>query len=353
MQQFGWLRGREKSWCFEGRFDPTKIETWASVFLYLGLLLPEPAEAKNINTLSANANCDEVTIRQAAKLKTKGDEVDWFALDRMQREYAGQELLPEHEVKEPEADTVTGCAIKEAGQANGTKSDDNQIEMVGLTKDGFAARAGEVGPSDEETSKSNNEALSSVKDRSEQSVLQKLLQSNSSLVVKFFFTFVFAAFLIVVAFGLNYVQKVIVGLMNRRRVCVIPASVVSGSHEITGHITIMGLGSCRFVPDGKSECDYMQRLFDEPQTYFFDLIVGEIRHAVFLDTLRGHFVPCIFDKSLSVKQQMDLLAYSTKEPQIGQLVGVRTDAARHKAHVKARASYERRQAHENGEATLA
>ncbi|MFY0597517.1 MAG: hypothetical protein JXQ85_13885 [Cognatishimia sp.] len=299
----------------------------------------QPVHAENINTLSANANCDIVSIRQAERqaLNDDPEKVDWFALDRKQREYTGKELLPEHEIKEPEFDSVTGCAIRNEGSDALKVSTESPAELTEIENMGWAKRAGDTGDNDQNETEDTGGAPAELHADQRQSLLERLGLGSSNLIVQILLTVFLAGSCITAAFGMKYLSKIVLGLIRRRRVCMIPVSVMSRGKEIKGHITILGLNCSRFVPDGKDECAYLSQLLNEPETHYFDLHVGELSVAVFLNGLNGHFTPCAFDKRLSVKLQRALLAHSTIEPKIGQLVSVPHDVKRHKKYVKERA----------------
>jgi|GEM_PF-6607447 len=304
----------------------------------LGIAL-QPAHAENINTLSANANCDIVSIRQAEREAQNQDpeKVDWFALDRKQREYTGKELLPEHEIKEPEHDMITGCAIRNEGSDAQEASTETPAELVEIENMGWAKRVGDTGNNDQNETEDSGGALGELHEDQQQSLLERLDLGSANLFVQILLTVFLAGSCIAAAFGMNHLSKIVLGLIRRRRVCMIPVSVMSRGKEIKGHITILGLNCSRFVPDGKDECAFLSQLLNEPKTHYFDLHVGELTVPVFLNGLNGHFTPCAFDKRLSVKLQRALLAHSTIEPKIGQLISVPHDVKRHKQYVKERA----------------
>lgn len=324
------------------------LSTWVgwpfrvACLLGLALSLPATAQAKDINMIAVNADCDTVSIRQAATSQELEDpeKVDWIALDRKQREYAGQALLPEHQVKEPEQDTVTGCAIKSEATDITAAVEDDAAELTEIERVAWAQRSGDATASEPEETKEAGSTPAAAQETPEQDMFDALASSEISLVLRVALIVILAFLCIAMAFGLSFLSKIALGLIRRRRVCMIPVSLLANGKEVQGHITILGLNCSRFVPDGKDECDFLQRLLDAPEPYFFDLAVGELSMPVFIDGLRGSFTPCAFDKRLTVKQQEALLAYSKVSPQIGQLISVPHDVAKHRVHIKARAAAE-------------
>ena len=123
----------------------------AMCFLTIGGLLEvAPAGAVEINTLSANANCDTVGVRQARRQEEE-DKIDWYAVGREHREYTSRELLPEHETKEPETDTVIGCAIKNVeGFSRDRRGAFDEAELAEMDVAGWAKSAAVAEESEDE-----------------------------------------------------------------------------------------------------------------------------------------------------------------------------------------------------------
>lgn len=325
-----------------GRFYSFLATTFLSFF-------GSQASSEAINTLAANADCDVVSIQQAARSQRNEDpeKVDWLAFDRKQREYTGKELLPEHQIKEPEQDTVTGCAIKDEGETAAGTSEDDGTEMVHFEREGEAERSSNSDAASPEETEGTGAKPSEISKEPEQSLIDLVMSANGNLFIRILVILSMAATLIGASFGLNYLSKIALGLIRRRRVCMIPVSVMTEGKEIPGHITILGLNCSRFVPTGKDECAYLDKLLKDREPHYFDLIVGDLSVAVFLDGMRGFFTPCAFDKRLSVKLQKAMLQHSTVEPQIGQLIAVPHDIPRHKAYIKARAALKKKTGNAN------
>ncbi|SHH53579.1 hypothetical protein [Cognatishimia maritima] len=137
--------------------------------------------------------------------------------------------------------------------------------------------------------------------------------------------------------GLYYLSKILLGLIRRRRVCMIPVQVTTQGASISGFITVLGRNCSRFVPDGMARCEALQALVDAPEMHFFTLEAGDLKLPVFIDGMNGHFTPCAFDQWLTLKEHEALLKQSTIPPRIGQLIAVPHDIMRHRVYIQARA----------------
>lgn len=310
----------------------------AFFFIFGGLLEVAPVGATEINTLSANANCDTVTIRQE-KRQQNDDKIDWYAFDRKHREYTGQELLPEHKPKEPEADTVIGCAIKNiegSTRQSADQLDDAEVakmEFAGWAKDSAVAQETEDEAEQEGVVRPQNKSSEPEKD------IINYLKTEASLFVQGAAILVLTAIAVAIAFGLRFLSKIAFGLMQRRRVCHIPCSLVTTlNHEVVGHMTVIGLRSFRFVPLNQGEMAHFKRTLDEPEMFYFSVLVGDMEFEVFVDGIRGYYSPVAFDVRLTPKMQKQILEFSTITPQIGQLIVVPYNIKKHKAHIKNRAN---------------
>ncbi len=296
------------------------------------LLQSTQAQAEEINTLAANANCDIVSIRQA-KRQAEQDEtkVDWYEFDKKHREYTGKELLPEHHQKEPERDLVIGCGIR--NEVSGEEKPDtgpSGVELELMEVDGWARTAGEIG-GEEEEDREGAKHPQEKSDEPKKSILDILI-NESPLVLQVAAILCLTAVAIAVVFGLRLLGKIAFGLLQRRRVCMVPCSLVAPGREIVGHMSVIGLRSFRFVPESNDEMEYFRRTLDEPTMHFFTAEVGDMSFDVFVDGIRGYYSPVAFDEKLTAKRQKEILAYSTVTPQIGQLIVVPYDVKRHKKH---------------------
>jgi len=303
----------------------------------VSLSVPERALGEEINTLAPNANCDIVSIRQAERKSADDNTVDWYAFGKDHREFTGKELLPEHAETEPERDIVTGCAIRNEDTENQLNDDvTKEADIAEMTAVGWAKRAsdddeGEVIENEDDAMRPQEKTEAPSK-----SLIETLFESNS-LAFQFMATLVFALLIIGLAFGLRLMVLLIVGLMQRRRVCLIPCSLVAPGKEITGHMSVIGLRTFRFVPVDNDEMQFFKRTLDEPTMHFFTAEVGDMSFEVFVDGIRGYYSPVAFDEKLTPKQQKEILALSTVTPQIGQLIIVPYDVKKHKQHKANRA----------------
>ncbi|UZD91722.1 hypothetical protein [Cognatishimia activa] len=339
MQQLEGLQGSGQI-PMHGQFRWSKSHIFGAIIL-CGLAYPENGKAKDINTLAANANCDRVTIKQAAREPDAADseKVDWLAINRMQREYTGQELLPEHFPDEPQHDTVTGCAIKNDEHAAGVgDSDLEDVQVAEMEFVGWAKNAAVAQEAQEEVEHDGVVRLQSKMDEPETDII-RYLTTEASLIVRCTSILLLTAIAVAVAFGLRFVFKIIIGLMQRRRVCHIPCSLVTtNQHVIEGHMTVIGLRSFRFVPVNQDEMTFFKKTLDEPEMFYFSVHVGDLEFEVFVDGIRGYYSPVAFDDKLTPKIQKQILEYSTIAPKIGQLIVVPYNVKKHKAHIKNRAN---------------
>lgn len=301
-------------------------------------LTSAPTHSEEINTLAPNANCDIVSIRQAEK-KVAGDEdkVDWFAFGRDHREFTGKELLPEHQKAEPERDVITGCAIRnEETEAKARAAAEEEAEVAEMTSVGWAKQSSQAQVEEEPEPEESEMRPQEKTTETTRNWIETLIESNS-LLLQFFATILFTLLAIGLAFGLRLVIQIITGLMQRRRVCLIPCSLVAPGREITGHMSVIGLRTFRFVPIDNAEMQFFKRTLDEPHMHFFTVEVGDMSFDVFVDGIRGYYSPVAFDEKLTPKQQKEILEHSTVAPQIGQLIVVPYDVKKHKKHKANRA----------------
>lgn len=320
------------------------VENWRAgpmfKIAYLSLLafFLAPASAEEINTLAANTDCDFVSIRQAEKQKDD-DTIDWYAFDRKHREYTGRELLPEHQEKEPERDTVIGCLIKNTQSeqpASPVETDDVEVQYMEVSD--WAKPAVIV---HEEKSDAEEDALVRSQEETEKPKRDIIdyLMNEAPLIVQVTIVLFLAVVAVCLAFGMRIMSRLILGLMQRRKICHIPCSLITtNSHEITGNMTVLGLRSFRFVPKDKAEMAYFKRTLDEPEMFYFSVHVGDISIPVFVDGIRGYYSPVAFDEKLTPKMQKSILELSTITPQIGQLIIVPYNVKKHKIHVMNRAN---------------
>lgn len=339
MQQFQWLLKRVK----RNRFDTGDDKWWLGQFfktlcLFQCTFSLSNASAEEINTLAANTDCDFVSIRQAEEQKDD-DTIDWYAFDRKHREYTGRELLPEHQEKEPERDTVIGCLIKNAqSEQPGASVENDDVEVQHMEVSDWAKPAIAV---HEEKSDAEEDAQVRSQDETEKPKRDIIdyLMNEAPLMIQVTVVLFLTVVAVGLAFGMRMMSRLIFGLMQRRKICHIPCSLMTtNNHEIGGHMTVLGLRSFRFVPKDKAEMAYFKRTLDEPEMFYFSVHVGDSSLPVFVDGIRGYYSPVAFDEKLTPKMQKSILELSTITPQIGQLIIVPYNIKKHKIHVINRAN---------------
>lgn len=140
-------------------------------------------------------------------------------------------------------------------------------------------------------------------------------------VVFSFFTLVLVALVL----GLDALIRYLVGSLQKRKTCQLPAELLVNDESISGSVTRLAPHAARFVPKGPEEQTRLQQIMASPGFACFDLSVEGKRLPVFVDGFHKFFAPVYFFEKLSSETYGDFLRSSLRAPQVAPYIGHRSN----------------------------
>lgn len=131
-------------------------------------------------------------------------------------------------------------------------------------------------------------------------------------------------------YGGQYLLMLVVGFVQHRRACDIPAILETKRDQFPGRLIAIGLNGCRFQPANKSTEELLINVLDSDEFSDFVIKIGDTRYPAFVDGFHGFFSPVFFFAKLNRAELKRHLKESKIAPDFVPHIG--HDTASHKWH---------------------
>jgi len=136
--------------------------------------------------------------------------------------------------------------------------------------------------------------------------------------------------------GLLTVSRYVVGLIQHKKMCSVPAVLIGNGQEFPGKLSRAGLHAARFEPLNKAVADQLTELMACPGFIHFDLRVDDVDRPVFVDGYHSFYAPLYFFSNLTRKELWALLSLSERPIRNAPYIGHRSTRKKWRAQIKER-----------------
>lgn len=168
-------------------------------------------------------------------------------------------------------------------------------------------------------------------------ILNSILE-NDSTVLKLILLLLFLSGLIGLLFFLKYTLGYMIGFLNHKKICRVPAKICGNEQTFPGIVTRAGLNGVRFEFDSDAVAKRLSKLMASPEFVYFDLFIDDDNWPVFVDGYHKFFSPLYFLERLTRKDLGNILARSTRATLNAPSIGHKSTRKKWRALIKQRKS---------------